>query len=107
MFHGLDLMRVNAYIAFNAMVVQEQWMEQKEFILEMVKSLLDRATTFNYGITRVAQQKSRARRVPRKRKRMSHKKPKLPAKRFEGPREEDVETIADKMSSCKYCSYVK
>ena len=38
---------------------------------------------------------------------MSHKKPKLPAKRFEGPREEHVETIADKRSSCKYCSYVK
>ena len=109
MFHAMDIMRVNAFIAYNSMVPQEQKMEQKEFILGFVQSLLDRATALSYGTTRASQKKPPRKSSSQtgKRKRMSNKKPKLPAKRFEGKKEEHVETFSETRSTCKYCSYVK
>ena len=53
MFHCMDGIRVNAFVAYNALVKKK--LEHKEFVMELVNSLLRKAAEIKYGQTRAAQ----------------------------------------------------
>lgn len=48
MFHVLDLIRVYAYVAYNALVEEDERLEQNMFIMGIVETLQNRAEYFHY-----------------------------------------------------------
>ena len=51
MFHELDLIRIDTYINCNSLVEDEERLDQKDFVLEMVEKRLERSTTLSYSST--------------------------------------------------------
>ena len=104
-------MRVNAFMAYNAIDSKEERLEHKHFVMALVDSLLERARVLDYGRTRSVHEKRPATEDTNKRglklPRLSHRRPTFPQKRFEGLPSEHVMTKAPKRSVCKYCSYLR
>jgi hypothetical protein len=105
MFHAFDILRVNAYIISQAFKEQKTNDDHKEFVVDFVRSLLQRAASYRTQATR--------RRVatlnpsPPKRRRTSLKNPSLPSHRFRGNPEDHVVAIRKGQKNCIYCSYLR
>ena len=48
MFHAIYLIRLDIYITYNRLVEEEERLEQKDFVLEMVNKCLEILTTLSY-----------------------------------------------------------
>ena len=110
MFHSLDLLRTNAFVAHSNIVDKSEKLEHKDFILAMVDKFCEQVTALSVGATRSQHEKEKETPTtisPSKRRRISVKRPVLPTERFEGKPTEHSQTIDEKRSTCRYCSYVK
>ena len=52
MFHVLDMIRVNTYLAYNSLVEEEEKLEQNYSVMEMVDKLLKISITLSYSYIR-------------------------------------------------------
>lgn len=108
MFHALDLMRVNMFIAYNEMMKEGEKLDHKKFVLGLVEKLLERAMAKSFMKTRSTHEIVDTIAPPKKkRKRLNAKTLSLPKERLYGSSDVHVVTISDKKSSCKYCSFLQ
>ena len=113
MFHILDCMRTNAYVACKASGYKGS---HKEFTMEWCKALSARAKAEEVRETRLRRGSPIDPRdihgsvMPTsKRRRMSHTKPELPDYRFSDPKEDHhmvMLPLEKKPRTCTYCSYI-
>ena len=111
LFHSLDVVRVNAYIAATELgwKVQQQRSGRaihKAFVAEMIKALLARADTFEIRSTRRRLQIQQTPSPTSKRARTSTKNPSLPDHRFLGDASGHIRVDAGKQNVCRMCSYL-
>lgn len=105
--HALDVCRLNSYIISKQ---KEACSNQKDFLIEWITSMNDRADFIERQRTRSAaaallspppiEQKG-------KRSRMKKHEPELPHYRFHGKKEDHVAVITTKQLCCTYCKYLR
>ena len=109
MFHVLDCIRANAYIACHAKGYKGS---HKDFTMDWIKALLARAKAEDVRDTRQCSGAVDGATTPSptmKRRRMSHTKPELPSYRFNGPKEDHHMVRMDgkgQPKACTYCSFL-
>ena len=109
MFHALDCMRSNAYVACKASGYKGT---HKEFTMGWCKALFSRAQAEDIRETRAQRrtlQEPASMPQANKRRRMSHTKPELPEYRFRGAQEDHHMVRIDgkkKPRTCTYCAYI-
>jgi hypothetical protein len=102
--HALDIIRINCFAIAKS---SNNKLEHKDFIVSLVDSLLQRASSSQEQATR-----SRLRVSPRqppsgKKRRTSHVNPTLPEYRFNGEPRDHIASIASKQRRCIYCCYLR
>ena len=103
MFHSLDVLRVNAYLAhFRLQTNMRDQLEQKEFVLSLVEIMQERAIVMDYSQLRSAHEHTTTPSPVSKQQRINAKKPSLPVERLEPPMEAHVHTFSKTRSI--YCS---
>ena len=108
MFHSLDVLHVNAYLAhFRLQTDMRDRLEQKEFVLSLVEIMQERAIVVDYRQLISVHERTTTLSPASKRQRINAKKPSLPVERLEPPMEAHVHTFSKTRSTCKYCSYLK
>jgi hypothetical protein len=105
--HSLDICRLNSYIIAKSKNV---YSNQKEFVLDWISALNNRADYFERQRTRAAIQAltsppSSATKKPRIR--MKKTDPQLPLYRFSGRRQDHVHVITTEQRGCTYCKYLR
>ena len=105
-FHCLDVIRLNSYIIAKH---KKQTTTQKQWVLDVIKQLNQRADYEEYQFTR---RQAAALATPPstgkgKRQRVSTKTPSLPTRRFAGAKEDHVAVLDDDQKACRYCCYVR
>ena len=108
MFHSLDVLHVNAYLAhFRLQTDMRDQLEQKEFILSLVDIMQERAIVMDYRQLRSVHECTTTPSPANKQQRINPNKPSLPVERLEPPMEAHVHTFSKTRSTCQYCSYLK
>jgi len=117
MFHSLDIMQVNCYVAYNSMVPPEHKIPHKQFVLAMIEKMMERARSLDWYITRSVHERGgqegdnnqTPNNRPSKRLRTSSKDPKLPKERLIGDREDHICTLdaSGPRRYCRYCCYLR
>ena len=108
MFHALDIIRINAFIAHKNIVPPEHVLDQKDFVMAFVDKLIQRAEAMDIRNTRSTHENTGSPEpLINKRMRYSHTSPSLPEKRLQGRHDEHIQTYSDKRKTCKYCSFLK
>ena len=102
-FHSLDICRLNSFI-----ILQRNKFigTHKDFILEWVDSMNQRADFIDKKLTRAAVSAILSPPSSNKKQRMSHTKPTLPEYRLTGRRTDHIIVMADTQKSCTYCRYL-
>ena len=103
MFREKMFIGVNYYINYNSLVDEEENLDHKFFVMEMVDKLLERFTTLSYSSTISVYEKQDP--IRNSRKRVNHKHTHLPPGTVEIPTAYHFMTIYLKSSTCKYFSY--
>lgn len=108
LFHGLDVVRINSYIAITAFGWGGKQKSHKHFVSEFVKALMARAVAFETrrtrrrGIDYLYSTPS----PPTKRRRISKKNPTLPDHRLYGEHSDHIRVDSPKQGRCVMCSYL-
>jgi hypothetical protein len=106
MMHALDILRVNAFVIAKS---ANDRLVHKDFIVSLIKGLLERASYSHMRETRARAatiRRSSPRSVQKKR-RMSSSNPSLPHYRLNGKPEDHQMVHGGKQRACTYCSYLR
>ena len=110
MFHMLDCMRVNSYVACKNMGYKGT---HKEFTMEWCEALFARTKAEDVRETRKRRSNANDREASptdsigsNKKRRMSHTRPELPDHRLQGHKEDHHLVSSTKSRACTYCSYM-
>jgi hypothetical protein len=109
LLHCLDVLRINAFIVYKEQAGEEA-IDHKEFLVQWIETLLDRATSESVRLgTRSRRRSSTPEPYPRQRRRISSKHPTLPSCRLTGDRSVHLHVKArdGKQRACAYCSYLR
>ena len=104
--HSLDICRVNSYIIAKQ---KDQSINQKDFILDWITALNERAFADGRATTRraIAALASPPSSSKPKRIRMKKNDPELPNYRFKGSKQDHVPVLTTNQQGCTYCKYLK
>ena len=108
MFHILDCMRVNAYIACKGLGYKGT---HKQFTMEWCTALFARARAEDVCDTRTmrgspSNNSEMSPTLNTKKRRMSHTRPELPDYRLKGNRDDHQLVLGHHLRTCTYCSYM-
>lgn len=102
-----DIARTNSYVVCR---FKETTKSHKQFVMDWISSLNDRATAFERGgratRRRAAEEEAAVMPSSAKKPRQSHVFPEMEAKRLMGDATDHVLTMGDKQAVCRYCAYL-
>jgi Transposase IS4 len=107
--HCLDIIRVNSFIVCKK---ANKDLKQKDFLSGWIDALNRMADVVDFQMTRRSVLNAKSPPPPaysadnKKRRRMSHTAPELPADRLLGPKTDHLVVMGKKQAFCVYCSYL-
>jgi hypothetical protein len=107
--HCVDIIRVNSFIVCKKV---NKDLKQKDFLSGWIDALNRMADVVDFQMTRRSVLNAKSPPPPaysadnKKRRRMSHTAPQLPADRLSGPRTDHLVVMGKKQAFCVYCSYL-